>query len=290
MIRISLNEAGLQALIDAEVPNWDTLTAKNRWSKLKPLFIDVQHYKCAYCEAEFGGRVDPGGERDTQTQDVEHFRPKGKVEDWTAPDGWNMPFSVETGPSTGYTWLGHEPLNYVASCIPCNRTNKKMLFPILSALGDYSTKPSIDDLGSEKPYLVFPAATVADTDPEKLIAFLGPTPRPHPDLDPASFDYWRAMVTIKVLNLERPDLDVPRKELVVRMAKEFVTASHFLNLDESEVLDHYCEPEKTFSACAKCYRHLCMTKPAVAKVLAVDLAEELGEPEWVRLMLEGWVV
>lgn len=290
MIRIPLEEAGLWSQIRDLVPNWDNLTADRRWNRLKPLFIDAQHHKCAFCECEIGGWGSAEGERDTQTQDVEHFRPKNEVKHWPIPAGWSIPFPLEIGPSKGYPWLSHEPLNYLVSCIPCNRSNKKSYFPVRIALDDYTSEPAVSELGKEKPYLVFPVATVADADPEELIAFLGSKPVPHPDLEPTSFEYWRAMVTIKVLNLDRPDLDRPRRELVVRMALEFSLSSRIRDVVPREIVDRYCESNKPFSSCAKCYRALCLDFPAMARDLAVVLAEELGEPECVQRILKEWRV
>ena len=275
MIRIPLDQNELQRLLDSKVPNWGTLTSEKRWNRLKPLFIDAQHNKCAYCEAEIGGRLGPAGDRDTQTQDVEHFRPKNEIKSWSAPSGWDMKFDIETGPSDGYPWLAYDELNYVASCIPCNRSNKKNFFPIAKIYSDYASQPGVEELRKEKPFLIFPAATVTDTNPEELISFLGSNPVPHPSLTPDNMDYWRAMVTISVLNLERADLDVPRKKLIFQMTRSYVTALRVSSDLAIEVLATCTRPEEPFSSCARSFRSLVLKSPEIAKNLAIACAREL---------------
>lgn len=60
------------------------------------------HGKCAYCESYYA---------QSQPVDVEHYRPKGKV------DG------VEGHP--GYWWLGMDWTNLLPSCIDCNRARRQ---------------------------------------------------------------------------------------------------------------------------------------------------------------------
>jgi hypothetical protein len=60
--------------------------------------------KCAYCESRYAV---------TQPMDVEHWRPKGGVEE-VRPDG-----KIELQP--GYPWLAATWTNLLPSCIDCNR-------------------------------------------------------------------------------------------------------------------------------------------------------------------------
>jgi uncharacterized protein (TIGR02646 family) len=60
--------------------------------------------KCAYCESRYAG---------TQPMDVEHFRPKGGVEE-IGPDG-------KAHLAEGYPWLAAHWTNLLPSCIDCNR-------------------------------------------------------------------------------------------------------------------------------------------------------------------------
>jgi uncharacterized protein (TIGR02646 family) len=65
------------------------------------------HGKCAYCEAFYD---------DTQTEDVEHFRPKGRID---TPSGKLYP---------GYWWLAATWSNLLPSCARCNRRNTVKLY------------------------------------------------------------------------------------------------------------------------------------------------------------------
>ncbi|MHC8334139.1 HNH endonuclease family protein [Pseudomonas sp. LB3P25] len=67
------------------------------------------HGKCAYCESFFAS---------TAPVDVEHYRPKGAVN--------------EDADHPGYWWLGMDWDNLLPSCIDCNRKRKQMM-PVLSA-------------------------------------------------------------------------------------------------------------------------------------------------------------
>lgn len=65
----------------------------------------MQGHICAYCQME-------------RPLDVEHFRPKGKIEG--ASD------------SAGYWWLAYEGGNYFLACTACNSQRKGTKFPILA--------------------------------------------------------------------------------------------------------------------------------------------------------------
>jgi hypothetical protein len=88
VIRHALSELELRKRIEAEKPGWlaraNAQTKQNAstnapvfpslWSEIKQVYIDLQHSKCAFCEKTLEGRIE---------QDVEHFRPKGKVTAWS---------------------------------------------------------------------------------------------------------------------------------------------------------------------------------------------------------------
>jgi len=105
---------------------------KPYWNVLKSHLQNLFNYKCAYCESFFG-HVAFG--------DVEHFRPKGDVD--------------EEDNHPGYYWLAYEPTNYLPSCQLCNQgTAKKNKFPIA---GPGKRAYSKDDpLEEEKPLLLNP--------------------------------------------------------------------------------------------------------------------------------------
>ncbi|WP_090302071.1 hypothetical protein [Ensifer sp. YR511] len=62
---------------------------------------------CAYCESYYDA---------TQTQDVEHYRPKGRIDNGA------------TQLKPGYWWLAAEWSNLVPSCILCNRETNQLLY------------------------------------------------------------------------------------------------------------------------------------------------------------------
>ena len=73
-----------------------------RSADVKRALDEIFHGKCAYCESFYAK---------TQPVDVEHYRPKGKVDD---ADGHR-----------GYWWLAMDWENLVPSCIDCNRKRKQ---------------------------------------------------------------------------------------------------------------------------------------------------------------------
>ncbi len=100
------------------------------------------HGKCCYCERK----------RDMKREsDVEHFRPKARVEEETD--------------HPGYWWLAYDWDNYLLACKNCNQERKKDHFPLLS--GGIRAFNAEDDLSGEKPVLIHP---IAD-DPGEFIGF-----------------------------------------------------------------------------------------------------------------------
>ncbi|HFV9295407.1 TPA: hypothetical protein ACIAIE_005309 [Serratia fonticola] len=111
------------------------------------------HGKCAYCESKYIS---------TQKMDVEHYRPKGRVN--------------ESPEHPGYWWLALEWDNLLPSCIDCNRrrgqksvamqadgtiipaeetenAGKECAFPVS---GLYRAQSSEDGLNQEDPLLINP--------------------------------------------------------------------------------------------------------------------------------------
>lgn len=100
------------------------------WAVLKEHLQDLFSWKCAYCEAWF---------MHVAFGDVEHYRPKAKVE--------------EDPGHPGYYWLAYDPNNYLPSCQLCNQgIAKKNHFPV-SGTRAYEPADSLED---EHPDLVNP--------------------------------------------------------------------------------------------------------------------------------------
>jgi hypothetical protein len=99
------------------------------WGEMKWHLFEQFHGKCAYCESKVQATY-PG--------DVEHYRPKGKVD-----EDKNHP---------GYYWLAYDEKNMLPSCILCNQYRAKMThFPVA---GEHSRDPR--NVGSEQPLLLNP--------------------------------------------------------------------------------------------------------------------------------------
>ncbi|NUB46594.1 endonuclease [Fertoebacter nigrum] len=120
--------------------------------------------KCAYCETHYASQA---------PVDIEHYRPKGGVED--DPDHW------------GYWWLAADWMNLLPSCIDCNRRRYQVLpTPGTASLADLrnSGKP-IWQTGKESAFPVMPGtrALGLGEDPDQEIL----TERPYL-LDPCRDD------------------------------------------------------------------------------------------------------
>lgn len=113
--------------IDAGGDALDFRFSYNAYTKqeLKTALRELFHGKCAYCESRYAG---------TQPMDVEHWRPKGKVE-------------TEDEELPGYYWLASTWTNLLPSCIDCNRS-RGQFDPVLNRelnLGKESQFPVKDD-------------------------------------------------------------------------------------------------------------------------------------------------
>jgi uncharacterized protein (TIGR02646 family) len=174
--------------------------------------LEMQHFKCPYCEQFIG-----------KDGDIEHFRPKAA-------------FQQEKGQELkkpGYYWLAYEWSNLFRSCIPCNQRWKKNLFP----LADEGKRCDCHtgNLNDEEPLLIDPTRL----DPEELIGWREEYPFPKND-DP------RARKTIEVLglregrNLEsarRMHLNDVKRYLKIIQAARANPADPELQNDASEARD-----------------------------------------------------
>ncbi|WP_201859368.1 hypothetical protein [Microvirga soli] len=128
---------------------------------VKKRLEELFHGKCAYCESLYASQA---------PVDVEHYRPKGRVEGET------------THP--GYWWLAAEWTNLLPSCLDCNRRRKQVV-PVVSAdltvlqqrmkTGKQDAFPiagsragrEVDDILAERAVLLDPTRD----DPDQHIAF-----------------------------------------------------------------------------------------------------------------------
>jgi hypothetical protein len=135
------------------------------WSKIKPIFMEAQAGKCAYCEREL-----ESGEEGKIEWDVEHYRPKSEVQEWPPPDSdLSYPFSLGPASRRGYHLLAFHIGNYLASCKVCNSVYKRTYFPIASGKRVFDSNAS-EKLKAERPYIPYP---IGDDNPEEILMFKG---------------------------------------------------------------------------------------------------------------------
>jgi hypothetical protein len=166
------------------------------WSDLKQFLLDKRFLKkCAYCES----RVTTTG-----FGDAEHYRPKRGV-----TDEEGKVVLCDGQPHRGYYWLAYDWRNLLPACSQCNGGEGKMnQFPIASGkvhVNSHKTcrlPRALDAL--EEPLLLHPYFH----DPKKFLRFgedgtIAAAPGDKSGMGDAS---------IRTYNLNRGDLDIPRKE------------------------------------------------------------------------------
>jgi uncharacterized protein (TIGR02646 family) len=159
--------------------------------------------KCAYCESRFDA---------TQPVDVEHWRPKGDVEE---EDGTRL--------GSGYYWLAASWTNLLPSCIDCNRKREHLIHPTgtrrVIGKGNYfpvhpgtarATAPGAES--TEKPLLLHPylddPAAVLELEDEGVL-------RARADADGAPDP--RGEASIRVYALNRTGLVHARRDVLHHM-------------------------------------------------------------------------
>ncbi len=250
------------------------------WAEIKDTYIELQHSKCAFCEKPLEGRIE---------QDVEHFRPKAKVEPWAVPSDL-IPEFIEAGVSIaqpddgssepGYRFLAYHPFNYAAACKPCNSVLKKNFFPVAKPRKTEAKRPP--SLAAEKPLLIYPIGQL-DEDPETLITFIeGVVPQP---AKRSGFGRLRALVTIAIFRLGDP---IRRKVFYQQRAE----AIQYLYLSlkgiqegsdpafveaATKLVAGMLRPAAPFANCLRSFNRLFRDSPDKADQVFTDLAEFLDK-------------
>jgi hypothetical protein len=283
MIRIEVTQTELDFKARQLAPRWDSYrtSAGEHWSQLKPLFLELQSYKCCYCETEIGGRIDKRtGKRPTVSQDIEHFRPKDQVKRWDFPPAWNNPPNLTDAPSKGYPWLRHNLENYALSCKDCNTIYKGVHFPILKQHSNYGIEPGPRQLAEEEPLLIFPVSD-GDSDPKEILTFLGWDVVPHPRLTRQDVDYWRAVACIELYGLNRDDLLFRRLRVIQHLGAAWPTPAGLAKCQSQTTKD------APHSACASAYLQLCQDATSQALAIAIEAWE--GHPDVQIWLKSAWV-
>jgi hypothetical protein len=283
VIGYSVPQEELEALLEEESPGWlqkatartEAFREKGRyeekssiWSVVKPAFMRLQgECKCAYCERKLEhvsyGRIE---------QDVEHFRPKGKVRAWRVPSrlkalGVNVS-DVPNG-APGYYLLSYHPFNYAAACKPCNSALKKNYFPILGEYDFDGQDPR--DLLDEKPLLIYPLGDF-DESPECLIRFYGVSPQAVAE---GGYRRFRALVTIEFFKLDdvvkRKNLIRERATIIVALYPQLEKLAGSTSASEKakarELVKGFTSPKSPHTNCALSFKRLYESAPAEAEAI-----------------------
>ena len=192
------------------------------------------HGKCAYCESRVSG---------TQPTDIEHFRPKGGVQ--------------ENAAHPGYWWLAMSWSNLLPSCIDCNRRRGQVtarpgmtlaeLEAELAVVGEvepggkHDAFPTLDDVWAdpeddpdalEKPALIDPTRT----DPSAHLVWAGgEVPVVIPAFDASGDECPRATASILIYALNRLGLVQNRAETMQALEAQIQTIRDLADLAVDQV-------------------------------------------------------
>ena len=220
------------------------------WARVKPVYMEIQHYKCIFCERALARR-----EVGSIEHDVEHYRPKGSIKEW--PPRSSRVYSEFAGRAggaslTGYYWLAYEPLNYATACKPCNSILKSNFFPIAGRRG--AAPASVEQLNRrERPFIIFPYLE----DPERLITFTGVIARPRAA---RGFDHERALVTIDLFQLNRSDLTEDRFRAICAIMpwrQTIESGPERQRPRAARILERLTADHAPQAACARAFLELC---------------------------------
>lgn len=208
-------------------------------TSVKYALAKLFHNKCAYCETLYSA---------SQPMDVEHWRPKGQIEN-ADPDGDPM--------KPGYWWLAADWDNLLPSCIDCNRRRKQrdVVTDEVVNLGKLDQFPLVagehvrneGDVSLERPALVNPCvddpAAFFEFTPEGVI-------RPQDGL--SETERQRAAHSIRVYALNRSGLVHNRREtlalaelsaLIVHKVAQLRVANPAMSDETRVVVDHMLASE-----------------------------------------------
>jgi hypothetical protein len=183
------------------------------WAELKWHLFELFHGKCAYCEskplpAAYG--------------DVEHFRPKSKVDE--DPD------------HPGYYWLAYDETNLLPSCGPCNQARAKMThFPVVGA---HAREPK--GLADEQPLLLNPYNR--EIDPFQHLEF-DATGKARPHGSSRHGEESRVHY-----HLNRPDLSEARRFAIAQVDRDFLVLTGMLSHPYQTLRDELKIGRREYSA------------------------------------------
>ncbi|MBQ2262460.1 MAG: hypothetical protein II336_13945 [Loktanella sp.] len=220
-------------------------------------------YKCAYCEFQLGDGME-----------VEHFRPKGRV------DGEPL--------HRGYWWLALVWENLLPSCAGCNQRRRQHLITTTTTEAEYAVlqgKKPTETAGKGNHFPISGARAFVQSDslsgedhdildptvdnPEQYLTWS--TGTTYSIVLPSLVDYAstrRALATINVFALNRTHLVQLRSGVLREMRLKATEIENDLAEDAAhggsefairnalrrvDALKRYCEPNKPFSAMARAF-------------------------------------
>lgn len=285
MIQYRIAAEELKKKIEDEVPGWlakaRQKTARFRalkryretsgnWSQVKGVYIEVQRGKCAFCERQL-----ERGEFAPIEWDVEHFRPKSRVQTWpTSTEAATLRFPFSCGPSSsiGYYLLSYHFLNYTASCKVCNSRLKRDYFPI-GAKKRSLAEGNPERLLKEKPFLLYPV-TQLDEDPESILTFQGYICVP---VRQRGVRHNRALVTIAFFHLnDRDSLLEQRARVVMETWNALRGARELRDPIATRYLRNINQPSFPHANCARSFVRIFNSDRDLAEVYAEKAAEYLS--------------
>ena len=153
-------------------------------AEVKQALVAMHHGKCCYCESKV---------RHTGPGTIDHHRPKAAVQQ-AVGDPYIRP---------GYYWLAYQWENLLFSCVACNQTHKRKLFPLRDPV--QRAQSHLDTLAQEEPLIIDPSRE----NPADFISF-------REEFAFAVDGNIRGRTTIEIFALnERNDLVEQRREKIV---------------------------------------------------------------------------
>jgi hypothetical protein len=221
--------------------------------------------KCAYCEGRFDA---------TQPVDVEHWRPKGDVEEEVEQIVGGKKQIRRSKLGRGYYWLAATWENLLPSCIDCNRRRTHTIHTtgeerVIGKGNFFPLQPGCTratrqgEEAAEQPLLLNPYHDDLAT------AFrLGKEGELHPETQDDGKPDPRALASIQVYALNRTGLVMARQQLLYEMEQHMYVVRELAKLlneplapavedavrdlmhHEMEVLQGYGDPGRPYSFCA----------------------------------------
>lgn len=234
------------------------------WTLLIPLLRGISHGKCFYTEAI------------TEDGEVDHFRPKSRVQ------GCDLPKGKKHG---GYFWLAFVVENF-RFCRPSSNKRRTRMsdgkiygkgtrFPLYEA--EKRVEDDASDLATERPLLLDPTKA----EDVRLLKFKDSGDPVPLNEDPDSLDYKRVQASIELYNLNEKEIQGRRgaictnaKHLAFRLVDLESKKSKGQQYNQREMIEkeamlrELTRPYSEFSSAVRCVLSQYKTSPTIKRILA----------------------